>query len=139
MRGNEFKQMSCFSYISPEQRVPQDHPLRPIREMVNKYLKELSPVFDKLYSHTNVMCARSHSAGGVGSIMGSKNLKAIGVVGTGSFRIAGKKEDWEKLIKYQLSLLGSANQHGEQGDVVTLLSFWSFKKMKSALASPQNC
>lgn len=52
MRGNENKQMSYFSYISPEERVPQDHPLRPIREMVDRTLKELSPVFDKLYSHT---------------------------------------------------------------------------------------
>ena len=52
MRGNENQQMSYFSYISPEERVPQDHPLRPIREMVDKTLKELSPVFDKLYSHT---------------------------------------------------------------------------------------
>ncbi len=52
MRGNENKQVSCFSYISPEQRVPQDHPLRPIREMVDKTMKELSPVFDNLYSHT---------------------------------------------------------------------------------------
>lgn len=53
----------------------------------------------------------SHSAGGVGSIMGSKNLKAIGIRGTGSIRIAGKKEDWEKLIKYHLSILGANNQH----------------------------
>jgi aldehyde:ferredoxin oxidoreductase len=53
----------------------------------------------------------SHSAGGVGSVMGSKNLKAIGVRGTGSIRIAGKKEEWEKLIKYHLSLLGGNNQH----------------------------
>ena len=52
MRGNENQQMSYFSYISPEERVPQDHPLRPIREMVDKTLKDLSPVFDKLYSHT---------------------------------------------------------------------------------------
>lgn len=58
-----------------------------------------------------VMNAVSHSAGGVGSVMGSKNLKAIGVRGTGSIRIAGKKEDWEKLIKYHLSLLGGNNQH----------------------------
>jgi len=52
MRGNENKQASCFSYVSPEQRIPQDHPLRPIREMVDKTLKELSPVFAGLYSHT---------------------------------------------------------------------------------------
>jgi aldehyde:ferredoxin oxidoreductase len=53
----------------------------------------------------------SHSAGGIGSVMGSKNLKAVGVRGTGSIRIAGRKEDWEKLIKYHLSLLGGNNQH----------------------------
>ncbi len=39
-----------FSYISPERRVRKDHPLRPIRTMVDKVLKELSPEFDKMYS-----------------------------------------------------------------------------------------
>jgi aldehyde:ferredoxin oxidoreductase len=58
-----------------------------------------------------VMNSVSHSAGGIGSVMGSKNLKAIGVRGTGSVRIAGNKDDWEKLIKYHLSLLGANNQH----------------------------
>ncbi len=58
-----------------------------------------------------VINAASHSAGGIGSVMGSKNLKAIGVQGTGSIRIAGKKEDWEKLVKYHLTLFGAANQH----------------------------
>jgi aldehyde:ferredoxin oxidoreductase len=43
--------------------------------------------------------------------MGSKNLKAIGVRGTGSVYIAGNKEDWEKVIKLHLSLLGANNQH----------------------------
>lgn len=58
-----------------------------------------------------VMNSISHSAGGVGAVMGSKNLKAIGVRGTGSVRIAGDKGEWEKLIKYHLSLLGANNQH----------------------------
>jgi aldehyde:ferredoxin oxidoreductase len=58
-----------------------------------------------------VMNSVSHSAGGIGSVMGSKNLKAIGVRGTSSVRIAGNKDDWEKLIKYHLSLLGANNQH----------------------------
>jgi len=58
-----------------------------------------------------VMNSVSHSAGGIGSVMGSKNLKAIGVRGTGSVRIAGNKDEWEKLIKYHLSLLGANNQH----------------------------
>lgn len=58
-----------------------------------------------------VISSVSHSAGGIGSLMGFKNLKAIGVVGTGSVRIAGDKGEWEKLIKYHLSLLGANNQH----------------------------
>ncbi len=38
-----------FSYVSPEQRVPADHPLRPIRKMVDEILKEMFPQFAKLY------------------------------------------------------------------------------------------
>lgn len=34
----------------PEQRVPEDHPLRPIREMTNKALRALSPRFNEMYS-----------------------------------------------------------------------------------------
>jgi len=58
-----------------------------------------------------VMNSVSHSAGGVGSVLGSKNLKAIAVRGTGSVHIAGNKEKWEKLVKLHLSLLGANNQH----------------------------
>ena len=41
MRGNDQQQTHVFSYISPEQRVPQEHPLRTIRRMVDAALKEL--------------------------------------------------------------------------------------------------
>jgi aldehyde:ferredoxin oxidoreductase len=58
-----------------------------------------------------VMNSVSHSAGGVGAVMGAKNLKAIGVQGSGSVRIAGDKSEWERLIKFHLSILGGANQH----------------------------
>ena len=50
MRGEDPKQEAMFSYVSPEQRVPQDHPLRPIREMVDGILKEMSPRFARLYA-----------------------------------------------------------------------------------------
>src|SRR5947207_11652587 len=50
MRGTDQQQGHVFSYISPEQRVRKDHPLRPIRAMVDKVLKELSPEFSKMYS-----------------------------------------------------------------------------------------
>jgi transposase len=39
-----------FSYLSPEERVPEKHPLRPIRLMVDEALKALSPTFSQLYS-----------------------------------------------------------------------------------------
>jgi hypothetical protein len=39
MRGKDTQQSAMFSYISPERRVPADHPLRPIRAMVDMALK----------------------------------------------------------------------------------------------------
>ncbi len=50
MRGNDVQQEAMFSYLSPEARVPQDHPLRPIRSMVNQALAELSGEFQARYS-----------------------------------------------------------------------------------------
>src|SRR5690349_16760015 len=50
MRGDDNQQEGMFSYISPEQRVPADHPLRAIRKLVDEILKEMSPKFRKLYS-----------------------------------------------------------------------------------------
>lgn len=50
MRGHDQQQNHVFSYISPEQRVRKDHPLRPIRTMVDKILKQLSPQFSKMYA-----------------------------------------------------------------------------------------
>ena len=43
MRGADIQQETLFSAVIPEERVPPDHPLRPIREMVNTALKELDP------------------------------------------------------------------------------------------------
>lgn len=39
-----------FSYLSPEQRVPETHPLRAIRELVDQALKALSASFEEMYS-----------------------------------------------------------------------------------------
>jgi len=50
MRGTDQQQSHVFSYISPEQRVRKDHPLRPIRTMVDEILKQLSPQFHKMYA-----------------------------------------------------------------------------------------
>src|ERR1700757_4680078 len=50
MRGTDQQQNHIFSYISPEQRVRNDHPLRPIRTMVDEVLCQMSPVFDAMYA-----------------------------------------------------------------------------------------
>ena len=39
-----------FSYVSPEERVPTDHPLRAVRQLVDEILRSLSRDFDALYS-----------------------------------------------------------------------------------------
>jgi hypothetical protein len=50
MRGDDQSPNSMFSYVSPEQRVPKDHPLRAIRQLVDEILRELSPEFHRLYA-----------------------------------------------------------------------------------------
>jgi transposase len=50
MRGDDRQDTKLFSYVSPEDRVPVDHPLRPIRGMIDRALEELSPLFEKMYS-----------------------------------------------------------------------------------------
>lgn len=52
MRGDEEKQSHVFSYVSPEARVPKGHPIRKIKEITEEALKKMSPIFDKMYSHT---------------------------------------------------------------------------------------
>jgi transposase len=50
MRGDDRPQQAMFSYLSPEQRVPQDHPLRAIRTVVDEVLRDMSPAFDAIYA-----------------------------------------------------------------------------------------
>jgi transposase len=50
MRGQDKQQSAMFSYVSPEERVPAEHPLRPVREMADAALKALSPVFSQMYA-----------------------------------------------------------------------------------------
>src|SRR6266480_4606924 len=52
MRGADGQQAGMFSYVSPERRIPADHPLRPIREMTDTVLRQLSPRFARLYAKT---------------------------------------------------------------------------------------
>ena len=50
MRGDDRQPDSMFSYVSSEQRVPADHPLRAICALVDDVLREMSREFDGLYA-----------------------------------------------------------------------------------------
>src|SRR6478609_11273186 len=50
MRGDDRQPDAMFSYVSAEQRVPADHPLRAIRALVDDVLREMSREFDGLYA-----------------------------------------------------------------------------------------
>jgi transposase len=51
MRGDDEQlQAGMFSYIALEERIPKNHPLRGIRQLVDEVLKSLSPEFDRLYA-----------------------------------------------------------------------------------------
>lgn len=50
MRGQDAQQAQMFSYVSLEERIPADHPLRAIRSMTDRALAALSPLFNKLYA-----------------------------------------------------------------------------------------
>jgi transposase len=50
MRGGDVRTDGLFSYVSCEARVPEDHPLRPVRAIVDQALDALSGEFAKLYA-----------------------------------------------------------------------------------------
>lgn len=65
---------------------------------------------ENMINQAVIMCDRSHSAGGLGGVMGSKGLKAIGVRGTGSLKIAASPQEWRTLVREMLSIMGANNQ-----------------------------
>src|SRR5689334_12587067 len=52
MRGEERQQRTMLMVLNLEQRIPQDHPLRRIKQLAETVLRELSPSFDRMYSAT---------------------------------------------------------------------------------------
>ena len=66
MRGDDGQQLGVFSYVSAEDRIAKDHPLRAIRRMVDEALAVLSQHFDTLYA-----------AGGRPSIAPEKLVRAL--------------------------------------------------------------
>lgn len=52
MRGFSDEQLGMFSYVSVEDRIPADHPLRAIRKLVDRALVQISTHLACCYSHT---------------------------------------------------------------------------------------
>jgi hypothetical protein len=50
MRGDERVQDGMFSYVSLQQRVPEDHPWHAVRKLTDTVLRKLSAEFDALYA-----------------------------------------------------------------------------------------
>src|SRR5258708_28351051 len=96
MRGNEQPQDAVFSYVSLEQRVPCDHPLRAIRQMVDQALRELSSQLDGLYA----------SRGGP-SIAPEKLLRALllqALYGKRSERLLMEELDYSLVFRWFVGL-----------------------------------
>ena len=49
MRGEVDSQIGLLTLITPEKRVPADHPIRRIKALADEALKRLDPVFDEMY------------------------------------------------------------------------------------------
>ncbi len=52
MRGTDTQQTVLFSFLSVEDRIPAEHPLRAIQALVNPILAALSPRFETMYATT---------------------------------------------------------------------------------------
>jgi hypothetical protein len=50
MRGEERRQRSMLLVVNLEERIPKEHPLKRVKQMADAALKELSPLFDQMYS-----------------------------------------------------------------------------------------
>jgi transposase len=96
MRGNDQQQCGVFSYVSLEQRVPANHPLRAIRKMVDEALGELWARFDQLYAAT-----------GRPSIAPEKLLRALllqALYGKRSERLLMEELDYSLLFRWFVGL-----------------------------------
>ena len=52
MRGDDKHQAAMFSYVTMEQRIRADHPMRRIRALVDRALGKMDAMFEELYSET---------------------------------------------------------------------------------------
>jgi transposase len=75
MRGRRDQQTTMLAFVDLEERVPRKHPLRVVKQFADRALRELSPVFDRMYA-----------AGGRPSIPPERLLKASLLIALYSIR-----------------------------------------------------
>src|SRR5438128_7956676 len=96
MRGDDQQQDGRFSYLSPEQRVPRNHPLRRLRPLVDEVLGALSSRFNKMYARV-----------GRPSIAPEKLLRALllqGLYSVRSERLLMEQLDYNLLFRWFVGL-----------------------------------
>ena len=50
MRGESNRQQALFSYVSIEERIPAEHPIRRVKLLCDQVLRKLSEMFEGMYS-----------------------------------------------------------------------------------------
>lgn len=96
MRGHVDPQAALFTTVSPEKRVPKDHPIRTIKDLADEQLLELSPVFEEMYAE-----------GGRCSIPPERLLKAqllIALYSVRSERQFCERLDYDLLFRFFLDM-----------------------------------
>ncbi|PKL06915.1 MAG: aldehyde ferredoxin oxidoreductase, partial [Spirochaetae bacterium HGW-Spirochaetae-7] len=74
------------------------------------HVAAIGPAGENQLNMAVIRTGASHSAGGHGGVLGSKNLKAIGIKGSGSVKVAAKPEELMELEAYMMSIIGANNQ-----------------------------
>src|SRR5437762_2573896 len=96
MRGRREPQATMLAFVDLEERVPHTHPLRVVKQLADRALAELSPVFDAMYA-----------AGGRPSIPPERLLKAsllISLYSVRSERAFCEELDYQLLFRWFLDI-----------------------------------
>ena len=76
MRGTSDQQIESLVVLSPEDLVPQEHPIRRIKPLADRVLQELSPTFSRMYAkrgRPSVPPEPQWAGGGRGAVAGYRD------------------------------------------------------------------
>ena len=131
MRGDDQQQDGLFSYLSPEQRVPRNHPLRRLRPLVDEVLGALSSRFSKMYARV-----------GRPSIAPEKLLRALllqGVYSVRSERLLMEQLDYNLLFRWFVGLSMDDPVVTSRLEVCPILSIGPYSPLARPLVWQLSC